>query len=172
MTIPCLSGIYKLRQLLLDLGVGLAIIGTCALSACREGDSAPVFAYPYAFVLRDTRLACMPEYPKSSILAGTQGLAVVNSRFDRRGTPITVDVLESPDADTGHAVRACALKWRMQPVSENVPSLSVQPEIRGAKLYYYFIIRDGKGMVYCANDTSQRTTLIDIALARRQEHVR
>jgi len=46
-----------------------------------------------------------PEYPRASLAKRVTGVVVAAVLFDEKGAAAAVDIIQSPDAETGRAVR-------------------------------------------------------------------
>lgn len=86
-----------------------------------------------------------PEYPATSIAKGSKGVAVAELLIDTEGVVEQVRVVEAPDEHISAAVAAAVRQWRFVPLTAGPNS----PERRRAdgKLYFYFEIEGGKGIV-------------------------
>jgi TonB family protein len=69
-------------------------------------------------MLRESAVvAPMPEYPRSSVMAETQGRVVVSVSYDSKGIPTIVTVMEAPDTATGAAVETAMRLWKFRPLT-------------------------------------------------------
>jgi len=88
--------------------------------------------------------APMPEYPRESLRAKVVGVVVAAVAFGSDGRLKSLEILESPDALTGTAVRNAVSRWTV---------LSPHGADRGAnyvlegKLTFYFRLQNGEGQV-------------------------
>lgn len=101
-----------------------------------------------------TKYSCVPEYPRSSLLAGRQGVGIVLIDFQADGTPDSIAVLQAPDKETASSVHKCASQWRI------LPMRGAGAKLRRGKLYFYFVSSNGRGDVFLANDPKQNRRLI------------
>lgn len=128
----------------------VGLVGACLSVAFVAPLTSTQSAAPRPLSLQESRLReiattrVMPEYPASSVARGAEGVAValVSTGSDDRITH--VDVLQSPDADTGNAVRTALRQW-VVPVAPE-PGSTVRRAVQGT-MTFYFQIRNGKGVV-------------------------
>jgi rhodanese-related sulfurtransferase len=86
----------------------------------------------------------MPAYPEASLGARISGVVVAAVLFGVDGKLASIDILQSPDAHTGAAVRDAVGRWTVPGVQ--VMGREEKSPVRG-KLTFYFQLRDGKGVV-------------------------
>ena len=56
-----------------------------------------------------------PEYPRASLAKRVTGVVVAAVLFDEKGATEAVDIIQSPDAETGRAVRDAVMQWKIRP---------------------------------------------------------
>jgi TonB family protein len=57
-----------------------------------------------------------PEYPRTSLTKRVTGVVVAAVLFDEKGATEAVEIVQSPDAETGRAVRDAVMQWRIRPM--------------------------------------------------------
>jgi rhodanese-related sulfurtransferase len=57
-----------------------------------------------------------PEYPRTSLTKRVTGVVVAAVLFDEKGATEAVEIVQSPDAETGHAVRDAVMQWKIRPM--------------------------------------------------------
>jgi TonB family protein len=78
-----------------------------------------------------------PQYPRASLAKRVTGVVVVTTLFTEKGAPQAVDIIQSPDAETGRSVREALLLWRLKPMPVPVE----------ATLAFYFQMNGQTGVV-------------------------
>jgi TonB-like protein len=89
----------------------------------------------------------MPAYPAESIIAKESGLTVAVVRTREDGAVSSVDVLEAPSGSIKAAVVAALSRWRFE-----VGKINGKPTGFMGKVSFYFVIRDGKAIVFNPDD--------------------
>jgi hypothetical protein len=86
----------------------------------------------------------MPDYPKESLRRKVSGVVVAAVGFGLDGQAQAVEILESPDALTGAAVRDAVTRWTVRGVkgASRAHSYSMH-----GKVTFYFQFAEGKGRV-------------------------
>ncbi len=79
-----------------------------------------------------------PAYPRASLEKKIAGVVVAAIRIDSTGVPEAAEILQSPDADTGRAVRDAIMKWNFRPI------MGLAAE---GKLVFYFHMNGRRGVV-------------------------
>jgi TonB family protein len=124
------------------LAASVVIPGTLthALSAMGEQTGPP----PGQFVqtndkqLREWAIASpAPEYPRASLSNRVTGVVVAAVLFSEKGATDAVDIVQSPDAETGRAVRDAVMRWKIRPIA-----LAAR-----ATLVFYFHLKGRDGVV-------------------------
>jgi TonB family protein len=57
-----------------------------------------------------------PVYPRASLAKRVAGVVVAAVLFDATGATEAVEILQSPDAETGRAVRDAIMQWKIRPM--------------------------------------------------------
>lgn len=78
-----------------------------------------------------------PRYPRASLAKRVTGVVVVTALFTEKGAPRAVDIIQSPDAETGRSVREALLLWKLKPMPVPVE----------ATLAFYFQMKGQTGVV-------------------------
>jgi TonB family protein len=78
-----------------------------------------------------------PSYPPRSLAKKVVGVVVVALRTDYTGATEAVEILQSPDADTGAAVRDAVKQWTFKPMTLGGEGM----------LVFYFHIQGSRGVV-------------------------
>lgn len=103
------------------LAAGVVIPGTLthALSAMGE-QTVPA---PRQFIstsdkqLREWAITSPPPaYPRASLAKRVTGVVVAAVQFNDKGANEAVHIIQSPDAETGRAVRDAVMQWRLKPM--------------------------------------------------------
>lgn len=79
-----------------------------------------------------------PEYPRVSLAKRVAGVVVAAVLFDEKGATKAVHIVQSPDVETGRAVREALMAWTIRPM------MGLAAE---ATLAFYFHIKDQIGSV-------------------------
>lgn len=79
-----------------------------------------------------------PEYPRTSLTKRVTGVAVAAVLFDQKGAAEAVEIVQSPDAETGRAVRDAVMQWKIRPI--------MGMAARGT-LAFYFHLKGRDGVV-------------------------
>jgi TonB family protein len=79
-----------------------------------------------------------PAYPPASLARKVSGVVVAAIRTTPTGATEAVAILQSPDAETGRAVRDALLQWTFK------PQLGIGGE---GRVVFYFHLAGGKGVV-------------------------
>ena len=79
-----------------------------------------------------------PAYPPASLAKKVTGVVVAGIRFDPKGATEAVDVVQSPDADTGRAVHDTLMRWAFRPTT-GMPGEGI--------LFFYFHMKGRDGVV-------------------------
>lgn len=145
--------------------VAVGVIMSAALS-CHSTGSVVARVYPDVLIWTEAQQHCTPEYPQSSLEAGSQGLAVVQVEIARNGTVQRSTLIEAPDQAIGRSAIACANNIKAAPASRATIVGPPSPISRG-KLYFYFTLWNNKGEVFVANDPQQKRRLRDLLATRR-----
>ncbi len=130
----------KTTMCALWLAVSVATPGTLihALSATNQ----QTVASSRRFKTGDKQLREMaitspaPEYPRTSLTKRVTGVVVAAVLFDEKGATEAVEILQSPDAETGRAVRDAVMKWRIRSGLAAMTTLA-----------FYFRMKDRDGFV-------------------------
>ena len=109
-----------------------------------------------------------PAYPVVSPERGRTGVAVVEVVTTEDGRVDRVNVLEAPDAHIGDAVSRALGQWEIPP-----PTDDDGQEVRvRAKLFFYFVIENGKGFVRSPEEMLQKSgSMAPAAAALRSAQV-
>lgn len=91
---------------------------------------------------RIARVQPRPEYPVVSLDSGKTGVTVAAVVTTPEGRMERVDVLEAPDAHVGDAVSRALGQWEIEP-----PVDDGQPVRVRSKLFFYFVMENGEGLV-------------------------
>lgn len=78
-----------------------------------------------------------PEYPRASLAKRVTGVVVAAVLFNDKGANEAVDIIQSPDAETGRAVRDAVMQWRLRPMVWAAK----------ATLAFYFHMKGREGVV-------------------------
>ena len=78
-----------------------------------------------------------PVYPPASRRNKRAGVAVAEILINARGTPESVAIIQSPDADTGRAVHDALMRWTFRPLG-----LDGQ-----GRIIFYFHMKGARGLV-------------------------
>lgn len=119
---------------------GLVMAGTLThdLSAVREQTvPSPRFTTSDAH-LRELAISSPPPiYPRASLAKRVTGVVVAAVLFDQKGAPAAVDIVQSPDAETGRAVRDALMQWKLRPLASSADAI----------LAFYFHMKGQTGVV-------------------------
>jgi TonB family protein len=80
-----------------------------------------------------------PEYPRASLAKRVTGVVVAAVLFNEKGTTEAVDIIQSPDAETGSAVRDAVMQWKIKPMMAGL--------VAKATLAFYFHMKGRDGVV-------------------------
>jgi len=80
-----------------------------------------------------------PEYPRTSLAKRVTGVVVAAVLFNEKGTTEAVDIIQSPDAETGSAVRDAVMQWKIKPIMAGL--------VANATLAFYFHMKGRDGVV-------------------------
>ena len=80
-----------------------------------------------------------PEYPRTSLAKRVTGVVVAAVLFNEKGTTEAVDIIQSPDAETGSAVRDAVMQWKIKPIMAGL--------VAKATLAFYFHMKGRDGVV-------------------------
>jgi TonB family protein len=80
-----------------------------------------------------------PEYPRASLAKRVTGVVVAAVLFNDKGANETVDIIQSPDAETGRAVRDAVMQWKIKPMMAGLTAK--------ATLAFYFHMKGRHGVV-------------------------
>lgn len=86
--------------------------------------------------------APLPEYPPASLGRKVLGVVVALVQFGSDGRLSSIEILESPDADTAQSVRDAVGRWHVPAVQQLGAGRSLRD-----KLTFYFRFEDGRGRV-------------------------
>lgn len=78
-----------------------------------------------------------PKYPPASLGKRVTGVVVAAVLFSDKGANERVDIIQSPDAETGRAVRDAVMQWRLRPMVWAAK----------ATLAFYFQMKGREGVV-------------------------
>lgn len=135
----------KTATVLRTIAPGLLLLSCAAGLACDTVAAQQPYFKMGEWALRgSTSSAPMPEYPREALRDKVSGVVVAAVRFGVDGRVDSVEILESPDALTGAAVRSAVSRWTM-PAAHGADRPRSYP-IAG-KLTFYFQVRHGKGYV-------------------------
>jgi TonB family protein len=79
-----------------------------------------------------------PLYPRASLAKRVAGVVVAAVLFDEKGVTEAVEIIQSPDAETGRAVRDAVKQWKIRPM--------MGMAARGT-LAFYFHMKGRNGVV-------------------------
>jgi outer membrane biosynthesis protein TonB len=85
-----------------------------------------------------------PDYPASSVAAGTEGRSVVSVSYDSKGLPVRVALLEAPDTAIGVSVVSTLGRWKFRPFI--LPNKRTASRATG-RLVFYFGRKEGRSSV-------------------------
>jgi TonB family protein len=124
----------------------LVVIGlTASLATSAQQAGSPTGGYASIGEWSLRRLAAtapMPEYPRASVARRVSGVVVAIVTFGPDGRLSSIEILESPDADTAQSVRDAVGRWHVPPVQQLGGGRSLRD-----KLTFYFRFEDGRGRV-------------------------
>jgi TonB family protein len=113
----------------------------------RQGESLVYIGTSTLLDLAEHKVS--PAYPAQSLRLGIHGVVVVQVVVAATGRIERADILESPDAAIGASVRSALTEWRFGAVRD--PNSGKAARIR-TKLFFYFLIREGRGIVLGSNE--------------------
>jgi TonB family protein len=122
------------------LALSLAVIGIAAETAGH----AQQIRKDARFKMNDEGLRKLattspaPAYPPASLAKKVAGVVVAAVLFDAKGATEVVDILQSPDAETGRAVRDAVMQWKFGPPM-SLPGQGL--------LFFYFHMNGPNGVV-------------------------
>lgn len=88
----------------------------------------------------------LPKYPPDSVQRGSEGVAVASIATGLDGRVESVRVLQAPDDDIGHAVRAALEQWTFGTYYSLVDGQRIPMRIE-SRMTFYFRIVGGAGVV-------------------------
>lgn len=132
-----------------------ALCGAIVASAwLSPGSATSAQHYPLVLLWREANNKQLPDYPRSSIAAGHQGLAVMELEIRADGTVREFSVLQAPDSAISNSMAAYVRGFRLG------PSRFGRIPLRRGKLLYYFLLARGEARVFELNDLNQKTELL------------
>lgn len=100
-----------------------------------------------------------PAYPAVSLAKKVTGVVIAEIRTDTKGAPERVEILQSPDPDTGRAVQDAVMRWRFKPMGMGMEG----------KVAFYFRLEGSRGLVLSPAEMRKRTNPDAKALSRAEE---
>jgi TonB family protein len=101
-----------------------------------------------------------PEYPRASLAKRVAGVVVVAVLFDPKGATEAVNLVQSPNAETGRAVRDAVMQWKIRPM------LGLAAK---ATLAFYFHIKGREGVVLSPAEMRELTNPAAKSVTRENE---
>ena len=130
------------KTIALWLAVAIVIVGTPTHGLSAMGEQ--TVPSPRRFTTGDAGLRELaitsppPEYPRASLAKRVTGVVVAAVSFDEKGSTAAVEIIQSPDAETGRAVRDALMQWKIRPMAGLVAN---------ATLAFYFHMKGSTGAV-------------------------
>jgi rhodanese-related sulfurtransferase len=133
-------------------------IGPAPISGIGQTESQVILSE--AGLRRLTKHHVEPTYPKESLTAGVQGIVVAQVLVAADGSMSSIDVLQAPDENITSSVTRALMQWTF----ESVRDPQNRPARVKAKMFWYFVIRDGHGLILTAEQlAAERKTAAEAA---------
>lgn len=143
----CISGIIPLT-------------GTAALAAAHEQTPRPQRFKANDKQFRELAVtSTAPTYPHTSLTKKVTGVVVAAIRTDPKGASEAVEILQSPDSDTGRAVHDAVMQWVFKPMGMGAEGIVV----------FYFHIEGSRGVVLSPAEMRKVTNPRVNSVARDEE---
>jgi outer membrane biosynthesis protein TonB len=143
-------------SLRVGLGVGrfvAVVLAACCLSCGRAKPQGSPKAFVAETVLRASATSAAPPlYPEASVRRFSRGVAVAKVQLADTGRLESLEVLQAPDPLIARAVQKAVRLWVFKPV---VSARTGQPIAAEGKMFFYFEIQDGEGVVLTANEAAR-----------------
>jgi rhodanese-related sulfurtransferase len=138
-----MTGVGSPRLLRAAAVCAVAVIVASADGLARSED--PLIKIGAAALIGRATSEIRPAYPEAALKRRTQGVVVCNVRVGVTGKTRSVDIVQTPDRDIGEALRAALMGVTFSRMLTD-PTTGRPAELQ-AKLFWYFVIENGRGLV-------------------------
>lgn len=115
----------------------VCVVGIGVMASEQAGSSAARFETSDQHLRSMAIASPVPEYPKASLAKKVSGVVVAAVVFNEKGTNEVIDIVQSPDVETGRAVREAVTQWTIRPSAMRI----------AATLAFYFQPKGQSGAI-------------------------
>ena len=139
------------------------LIGLPLLVSLGNGQTTPKTVVFNEMRLRfRAKTVVFPQYPSDLAREKVSGVCVAKLEFDENGLVANIEILQSPHDSVSSEMKKALEKWTFTPINANGEPRNVQ-----GKITFYFMLKDGKGIV--ENPISVTQLLEKIEKAKQQK---